>query len=279
MMQQRIWFITGISSGLGKALSDAVIAANELVIGTFRQRLQAEAFSATHPGKGIGLVLDLNDPASIADAVAGAIAQWGRIDVLVNNAGIGIVGAIEEVSIEEARLVLEANFFGTFQLTQAVLPILRTQKSGHIFQISSHGGFKGFPGFGIYNASKFALEGMSEALAAELQPLGIRLTIVQPGPFRTDFAGRSLLKAAQQITDYDATAGAFRERMTLVNGVQEGDPARAAQAIIAQSRADQPTLRLPLGKIALATLKAKLESVQADLGIHRSTAESAVFEG
>lgn len=278
-MQQRIWFITGISSGLGKALSDAVIAANELVIGTFRQRLQAEAFSATHPGKGIGLVLDLNDPASIADAVAGAIAQWGRIDVLVNNAGIGIVGAIEEVSIEEARLVLEANFFGTFQLTQAVLPILRTQKSGHIFQISSHGGFKGFPGFGIYNASKFALEGMSEALAAELQPLGIRLTIVQPGPFRTDFAGRSLLKAAQQITDYDATAGAFRERMTLVNGVQEGDPARAAQAIIAQSRADQPTLRLPLGKIALATLKAKLESVQADLGIHRSTAESAVFEG
>jgi NAD(P)-dependent dehydrogenase (short-subunit alcohol dehydrogenase family) len=277
-MQQRIWFITGISSGLGQALAQAVIDAGELVIGTFRQQAQAETFNAAHVGKGIGLILNLNDPTSIAGAVAQATAHWGRIDVLVNNAGIGIVGAVEEVDIQEARLVLEANFFGTMQLTQAVLPTMRAQQSGHIFQISSHGGFKGFPGFGIYNASKFALEGMSEALAAELQPLGIHLTIVQPGPFRTDFAGRSLISAARQISDYAATAGAFRQRMNMVNGIQEGDPTKAAQAILAQSRTAQPSLRLPLGKIALNTLKAKLDSVQADLDLHRSTAEGAVFE-
>ncbi len=164
------------------------------------------------------------------------------------------------------------------RITQAALPLFRVQRSGHLVQISSHGGFKAFLGFGIYNASKFALEGFSEALAAEVNPLGIKVTIVEPGPFRTGFAGAAFRQAREHIGDYQPTAGAFRERMKAVDGKQEGDPHKAARAILQVVQSEHPPLRLPLGKIALATLTAKMESVRQDVETTRELAVSVVFE-
>src|SRR5690606_26357883 len=190
----------------------------------------------------------------------------------------GLAGAIEETSAEETRDIFEANFFGALRLTQMFLPLFRRQKSGHIIQISSHGGFKAFAGFGIYNASKFALEGFSEALAQELAPLGIKVTIVAPGPFRTHFAGPGFKVAGQTIADYKATAGAFREKIKSIDGKQEGDPHKAANAIYDITNLDTPPLRLPLGKIALHSIASKLESVQHDLDNYRHIAESAIYQ-
>jgi NAD(P)-dependent dehydrogenase (short-subunit alcohol dehydrogenase family) len=274
---QRIWLITGASSGLGKAIAESVMAHGDFAVCTFRQAPQAEHFSQSNEGKGIGLLMDVTRMPEI-EAVLGQIrAQFGRLDVLVNNAGFGFAGAVEESSDAESREVMEANFFGALAVTRLALPILRQQGGGHILQISSHGGIKAFAGFGIYNASKFALEGFSEALAAEVAPLGIRVSIVEPGPFRTGFAGTSFREAAQKIEAYGATAGAFRQRMRAVDGNQEGDPAKAAEAIFHISTLENPPLRLPLGKIPLATIQAKLDSVQQDLNDWRRVAESAVF--
>jgi short-subunit dehydrogenase len=179
--------------------------------------------------------------------------------------------------MKEVRETVEVNFFGTLHLTQALLPIFRRQGSGHIIQVSSHGGIKAFPGFGIYNASKFALEGFSEALAAEVLPLGIKVTLIEPGPFRTNFAGESFREAVKTIEAYSATAGAFRERMKQVHGKQEGDPVKAALAIINAANLENPPLRLPLGKTALATISSKLESLRHDLEASRQIAEGVVF--
>ncbi len=273
----KIWFITGISGGLGKALADAALAQGDTVVGTFRQTEQAEAFTASQPDRTLGLVLDVTNLAQIPASLQTAVARFGRIDVLVNNAGFGFVGAVEETSMAEVRTVFETNLFGALAVTQAALPILRQQRSGHILQMSSHSGFKGFAGFGIYGASKFALEGFSEALADEVKPLGIKVTIIEPGPFRTGFGGDALGKAQTVIADYDPTAGAFRQRMVNVNGQQEGDPVKAADAIVALVNSENPPLRLPLGKIATITLANKLASVQADLDAGRETAINAVF--
>ncbi|MCU0450913.1 MAG: oxidoreductase [Bernardetiaceae bacterium] len=274
---QKIWLITGISSGLGQALAQAVMAQGDYAVGTFRQTAQAEAFNQAHPQQGLGLVMDVTQPAQVAAAFATLQARLGRLDVLVNNAGFGFAGAVEEASEAEVRAVFEANFFGALRVTQAALPLMRQQGSGHIVQISSHGGVKAFPGFGIYSASKFALEGFSEALAAEVAPLGIKLTMVEPGPFRTAFADAGFHQAATVLPAYEATAGTFRQRMQAVNGKQEGDPAKAALAITQLVSQAQPPLRLPLGKIALGSIAAKLASVSADLEAGRAIAESAVF--
>jgi short-subunit dehydrogenase len=276
-MTQNIWFITGISSGLGKALAQAVIDSGDFVIGTFRSQIQADTFNNQHKDEAFGFTLDITKPGEIEKAFKLTTDKFGKVDVLVNNAGFGFAGAIEETSNMETREVFEANFFGTLQLTQIFLPLFRQQKRGHIIQISSHGGFKAFPGFGIYNASKFALEGFSEALAIEVAPLCIKLTIVEPGPFRTNFAGSSFKQAAKIIEDYNPTAGTFRERMKQVDGKQEGDPAKAAQAIIDITKLDTPPLRLPLGKIAIISLTAKLDSVQKDINSFKDVAESVVF--
>lgn len=276
-MEKKSWFITGISSGLGQALAQAAIEHGDFVIGTFRHQAQADAFNHQHKEDAFALTLDITRPDEIAQALRQVEDRWGKIDVLVNNAGFGLAGAIEETSLSEARALFEANFFGALQLTQAFLPMFRKQRSGHIIQISSHGGFNAFAGFGIYNASKFALEGFSEALAQEIAPLGIHLTIVEPGPFRTHFAGDSFRLAQTVIDDYRETAGAFRQRIKAVDGKQEGDPLKAAHAIIAIAQRDPAPLRLPLGKIAIASLTAKLESVQKDIAAYRDIAESAVF--
>lgn len=276
-MKNKIWFITGISSGLGKAIAQTVMEQGDFVIGTFRNQNQADSFNNQHQDKALALVLDITQSEHIDSTFQLIKQKFGRIDVLVNNAGFGFAGAIEETNTEEVRNVFEANFFGTLKLTQTFLPLFRKQRSGHIIQISSHGGFKAFAGFGIYNASKFALEGFSEALAQEIAPLGIKLTIVQPGPFRTAFAGNSFKQAIATIDDYANTAGAFREKINQVNGKQEGDPKKGAKAIYDITTLDEPPLRLPLGKIALLTLTSKLESVKADIDACRDIAENAVF--
>ncbi len=277
-MQQKIWFITGISSGLGKALAQSVIEKGDFVIGTFRHQTQADVFNNQYKEEAFALKLDITHPQEIQKAFQTIKSRFGRLDILVNNAGFGFAGAVEETSDDEVRMVFEANFFGTLQVTQAALPIFRQQQHGHIIQISSHGGVKAFPGFGIYNASKFALEGFSEALAAEVATLGIKVTMVEPGPFRTGFANTAFKEAQNRIDDYDATAGAFRARMKLVDGKQEGDPAKAALAIIKIAELEHPPLRLPLGKIAIGTITAKLDSVKKDLLEWSAVAESAVFD-
>lgn len=276
-MKNRTWFITGISSGLGKALAQTVIEYGDFVIGTFRSQEQADIFNNQYKDKAFALTLDIAKSNEIEIAIKLVKEKFGSIDVLVNNAGFGFAGAIEETSIEETREIFEANFFGTLNLTQSFLPFFRKQRSGHIIQISSHGGFKAFPGFGIYNASKFAVEGFSEALAIEVAPLGIHLTIVEPGPFRTNFAGSAFRQAEKIIEDYNETAGAFRERMQHVDGKQEGDPYKASHAIVDISKLDKPPLRLPLGKIAIVSLTTKLESVQNDINAYKDIAESVVF--
>jgi NAD(P)-dependent dehydrogenase (short-subunit alcohol dehydrogenase family) len=276
-MKQKTWLITGISSGLGKALAEAVLATGDFVAGTFRDQAQADAFNSLHKENARGLQLNLKNAGEIQTLCEKIKAEFGSIDVLVNNAGMGFAGAIEETSDEETREVFEVNFFGALEMTRAFLPLFRQQKHGHIIQISSHGGIKASAGFGIYNASKFALEGFSEALAQEIAPLGIRLTIVEPGPFRTNFAGNNFGLAKNIIADYTSTAGVFRERIKGVDGKQEGDPAKAAKAIIALVNANSSTLRLPLGKIAIGTITAKLESVQHDLEANREIAEKAVY--
>lgn len=276
-MKSKIWFITGISSGLGKALAEELIAKGDFVIGTFRQPSQVAAFNHLYGDKAWALALDLTHADEIQQVYHVVKQKFGRIDVLVNNAGVGFAGAIEETTYAETRHVFEANFFGTLALTQAFLPLFRSQQQGHIFQISSHAGVKAFAGFGIYNATKFAIEGFSEALALELAPLGIKVTIVEPGPFRTQFANTSFLFAEQVIADYTDTAGAFRERIKLVHGKQEGDPVKAAQAIILVAATTESTLRLPLGKVALASLQAKVNSLQHDLTVNKALAENAVF--
>lgn len=277
-MKQRIWVITGISSGLGKALSQTVIEQGDFVIGTFRSQTQANIFNDEHKDEAFALTLNVTKPNEIEKAFKTIKDKFGKIDVLVNNAGYGFAGAIEETSNAETRAIFEANFFGTLQVTQMALPIFRQQKSGHIIQISSHGGFKAFQGFGIYNASKFAVEGFSEALAQEVAPLGIKVTIVEPGPFRTNFAGNGFKLAEKIIDDYNGTSGVFKQRIKAVDGKQEGDPIKAAKAIFDITKLENPPLRLPLGKIAIASLTAKLDSVTKDLNDFKIVAENSVYE-
>ena len=276
-MEKKIWLITGVSSGLGKAIAEAAIEKGHFVITTFRKEVQVNDFNEAYKSKGKAFFLDISNIESISDFAIKIKAEFKRLDVLVNNAGMGFVGAIEETSMDEVRKVFETNLFGTLKMTQSILPIMRAQASGHIIQISSHGGLKAFAGFGIYNASKFALEGFSEAMAQEVEPLGIKTTIIEPGPFRTKFAGSGLGMAREQIDDYSETAGAFRKKLKSVDGNQEGDPEQAAIAILNVVRKENPPLRLPLGKTALTTISMKIESVKSDLEAARDIANSAVF--
>lgn len=277
-MEKKIWLITGISSGLGKAMADEVMESGDFVIGTFRSQSQTDTFNVKHKSKAHALTLDITKMDDLENAIETIKTKFGKIDVLVNNAGYGFAGAIEETSDGEAKGIFDTNFFGPLNLTKLALPLFRKQKSGHIIQISSHGGFKAFPGFGIYNASKFALEGFSESLSYEVAPLGIKVTIVEPGPFRTNFAGNSLQQAQTIIDDYNETAGVFRQRIKSVDGKQEGDPARAAKAIMRIVELENPPLRLPLGKVAIISLTSKLDSVALDLKNYKDIAESCIYE-
>ena len=260
-----VWFITGASTGLGRTLAETVLAHGDRVVATARNVATLDNLTGPNPDDVIRLALDVTDPAQVRAAVADAIERAGTIDVLVNNAGHGLVGALEELSEQEFAHVLATNVFGVFSVTRAVLPHLRARRRGHVVMMSSVGGVVGNPGHAAYATSKFALEGMSEALAGEVAPLGIRVTIVQPGPFRTDFAGRSM-HFAEPIDDYrDTPAGTLRGRFSAQDGVQPNDPVRAAEAIITAVRDPSSPLRLPLGPEAVDRIRAKLRNQLADL--------------
>jgi NAD(P)-dependent dehydrogenase (short-subunit alcohol dehydrogenase family) len=275
----KTWFITGASSGLGEALSKAVLSAGDSVVATFRRPEQAEAFSREAKENGLGLLLDVTHTAGISKALQEAKNKFGRIDVLVNNAGYGTIGAIEEFNLEEIREQMETNFFGAVAVTKEALPLMREQGGGHIIQISSQSGFRASAGFGIYNASKFALEGFSEALAQEVQAFGIKVVIVEPGPFRTQFLGSSVKTPQQTLDAYSKTAVAqMYQYMERMNGKQEGDPEKAARAIVDYIHNNREPLRLPLGKTTIQGMRAKLASVEKDITANEAISLSVIYK-
>ncbi|KAF1015202.1 MAG: putative oxidoreductase SadH [Stenotrophomonas maltophilia] len=265
MSHNNVWFITGVSSGFGRELAIKALAAGDRVAGTLRNEAQRVTFETLHAERAHGVLLDVTDEAAITPVVAGVVAAHGRIDVLVNNAGYGMEGAVEETSMAQARRQFDVNFFGALAVTQAVLPVMRAQRSGHILNITSMGGLISFPGLGIYNASKHALEGLSDALAQEVAPLGIQVTAIEPGPFRTEWAGRSMEHAAARIEDYQATAGAMTRSLEQRNGRQAGDPARAADAMLAVVASAQPPRRLLLGSIGFKQVGEVMAQRQAEM--------------
>ena len=269
---QRVWVITGASSGFGRALAEAVLQRGDAAVVTARRQEAVQDLADRYPDQVATLSLDLTDTKGIADAAAAAEGAFGHVDVLVNNAGFGVIGAVEEMTPAEYRPMLEANFFGTVEFTRALLPGMRQRRRGHIVNISSVAGMTARPGYGFYAASKFALEGLSEALAGELAPLGIHVTIIEPGPFRTEFTGRSLRMAERIIDDYAATSGTSRETVTNRHGNQPGDPNRAAEVILEAVSMDNPPLRIPLGSYAYGRIREKLAAVTADIDTWESRA-------
>lgn len=261
----KLWLITGVSSGFGRSFVDAVVKAGDSVVGTLRKPEQVKEFNSLYPGKASAILMDVNNPEQITAGVESVLKQHGRIDVLVNNAGYGLFGAVEEASQQEIRDQMETNFFGALALTQAVLPFMRKAKKGHIVQISSVAGFTSIPGLGIYNASKHALEGASEALAQEVAPLGIKVLIVEPGPYRTKWAGAGSKNAAKKIDDYAATAHLTEKMIHGYDGNQPGDPDKAAELIIEVINSPNPPLRLPLGKMAIDRMREKIQKLESEI--------------
>jgi len=275
----KIWFITGASSGFGAELAKAVIQSGDKVAATFRQEGQANSFSQQYGDKGHAFILDVRQTDKISSAFQQAIDKFGKIDVLVNNAGYGTIGAIEEFSLEEIREQMETNYFGAVAITKAILPIMRNQGLGHIVQISSQSGFRASAGFGIYNASKFALEGFSEALAQEVAPFGIKVTIVEPGPFRTQFLSTSLKMAQNKIDVYQkGPVGQMYQYQQKMDGKQEGDPVKAAKAIVDYIQSGKENLRLPLGKVTIQSMRAKLAAVEKDIAANEAISLSTIYQ-
>lgn len=275
----KTWLITGASSGFGKELVKAVLQKGDNVVATFRKEEQATAFSKEAGEKGLGVVMDVTSEAQVKAGIQQALDKFQQVNVVVNNAGYGTIGAIEEFSLEEIRAQMETNFFGAVAVTKELLPIMRQQGSGHIVQISSQAGFRAVGGFGVYNASKFALEGFSEALAQEVAPFGIRITIVEPGPFRTEFLGGSMKAAGQQLEAYqNTTVGSMYKYVQSQDGKQEGDPVKGAKAIVDYVYSESKALRLPLGKAPLLAIRQKLKQVEEDLKANEAIATSTVYE-
>lgn len=259
-----IWFITGASSGLGRALAEAVLARGWRAALTARTSERLAELAAQHGERALVLTLDVTDGRSIGRAIAAAEAHFGKIDVLVNNAGYGYLAAIEEGEEAEIRAQFETNVFGLIAVTKKVLPGMRARRGGHIFNVSSLGGLVAFAATGYYHATKFAVEALSESLAQEVRPLGIKVTILEPGAFRTDWAGRSMIESRTIIDDYAETAGKRRAATRAVSGKQPGDPARAAAAIIAAYEAEEPPLRLLLGAPALKIARDRLDALRTN---------------
>lgn len=272
----RRWLITGANSGFGAALVRAALAAGDLVVAAARRPETLAEVAEAHPDQVRVVALDVTDPGQCRTAVDQATAAFGDIDVLVNNAGYGIVGAVEETTEDELREAFEVMFFGAMRLTRLVLPRMRARRSGTIVQLTSMGGLAAFPGNSAYCAAKGALEQAGEALAAETAPLGIRVLLVEPGAFRTGFAGPAL-RASDRIADYDETVGVTRAALAAMHGTQPGDPDRAAAAILAVLERPDPPLRLALGDDAVSVIRAKLASVADDLAAGESLSRSTVL--
>jgi NAD(P)-dependent dehydrogenase (short-subunit alcohol dehydrogenase family) len=273
----KVWFITGASSGFGRLLTDYLLSLGANVVATARKPDTLNDLTTTYAANSQILSLDVTKPAQVDKAVNDALARFGHIDVLVNNAGYGVAGAFEEVTDEEYMPMFNTNVFGLITMTKALLPQFRARRAGNIVNLSSIGGLVGLPGWGLYNATKFAVEGLSEALAAELEPLGIHVTIIEPGPFRTEFLGTSGKTGKDRIADYQQTSGKTREYFELQNGKQPGDPQKAVEAIVAAVSAPKPPLHLLLGKLALDRFRGKMKSFDADIADWEETTLGADF--
>lgn len=274
----RVWLVTGASSGFGRAITEAAVAAGDIVVAAARRTAPLDDLVAAYPDQVEALSLDVTDIATVQAAVDGVAARHGRIDVLVNNAGRGMVGAVEETSDAELRDLMDLHFFGPAALTRAVLPHMRRRGSGAIVQLTSMGGRFAFAGVGAYCATKFALEGLSEALAAEVAPHGIRVLIVEPGAFRTGFADAAGLQPSSVLDAYQDTVGPVRTGLPGGSGQEPGDPARAADAILTALDADEPPLRLPLGNDAADAIINHLDGARAELGSWEKLIRSTDFD-
>jgi NAD(P)-dependent dehydrogenase (short-subunit alcohol dehydrogenase family) len=272
-----VWLITGCSTGLGRALAGRVLARGHRLIATARHPETLAELVAVDPSRCQALALDVADAPQVAAVVAQAAAAFGRLDVVVNNAGYGLVGAVEEYDDAQIARNFETNFFGALRVIRAALPILRAQRRGHFVNVSAAAVIANYPGFSIYGATKWALEGVSESLAAEVRPLGLKVTIVQPGPFRTDFIARSLERATGHIPDYDPSSGKFRRFLETMNGRQPGDPTKAADAIMDAVAAENPPLRLVLGKYAIDKARRKLAAAARELDMGSGAGLAADF--
>jgi NAD(P)-dependent dehydrogenase (short-subunit alcohol dehydrogenase family) len=271
------WFITGCSSGFGRELTKVVLARGYRAAVTARNTKQVEDLVAGHEDRTLALRLDVTDPAHVAEAVRHAEEHFGGIDVLVNNAGIGYFAAVEESDEKDIRRMFEIDFFGLARMIQAVLPGMRKRRRGHIINIASICGLAPVPSLGYYCGAKFAVEGLSECLAMEVGPLGIKVTLVEPSSFRTDWAGRSANEASVEIADYAATAGAVRRQLRELGGNEPGDPVRAASAIIQAVEAPNPPLHLLLGKDALRMAQEKLNVLRRDFDTWKNVTVGADF--
>jgi NAD(P)-dependent dehydrogenase (short-subunit alcohol dehydrogenase family) len=272
-----VWFITGASRGFGALIAEAALKAGDAVAATARDPATVTARLGRHE-RLLATRLDVTSEDEAHAAAAQAVKAFGRIDILINNAGYGLLGAVEEASATETARLFGTNVFGLLGVTRAVLPHMRRQRSGHIVNISSVGGYTGYPGWGVYGATKFAVEGISEALAAEVAPLGIKVTVVEPGFFRTDFLDESSLsRTAQQIEDYHASVGKTRALADNFNHGQRGDPRKLAGAMLRLVNAESPPLRLPLGSDTVERIEAKHAFVTKELAEWREVATSTDF--
>ncbi|HLZ66564.1 MAG TPA: oxidoreductase [Aliidongia sp.] len=272
-----VWFITGCSTGFGRELARLVLNRGRRAVVTARDKARVADLARGNEDRALALDLDVTDAGQIAAAVGAAEARFGRIDVLVNNAGYGYQAAIEEGVDAEIRAQFDANVFGLFAMTRAVLPGMRARRKGHVISISSVAGFIGFPGSGYYAASKHAVEGWSDALAVEGKPLGIKVTCVEPGPFRTDWAGRSLRQTPNRIADYAETAGARMKGTAEISGTQPGDPVRAAEAMIRITEIDNPPRHLVLGAFGVDAVTTRLRQRLAEIEQWRETGVATDF--
>ena len=275
-MTQRTWLITGASRGLGAEIAKAVLAVGDRLIATARNQADLQQFGTNKDV--LLLSMDVTDETQVKAAIVTSLEKFGQIDVLVNNAGFGLLGSVEECSAEEVESVYRTNVFGLLNVTRAVLPSMRQHRSGHIINMSSIGGYRSSPGWGIYGSTKFAVEGITEALHGELAPLGIHATVVEPGYFRTGFLdGSSLRPSAVQIPDYAQTVGKIRNVAAGLNYQQPGDPTKLAPAILQIVNADEPPLRLPLGTDTLQTIAEKNAYVEQETAQWRTLSESTDY--
>lgn len=274
----KTWLITGCSSGLGRQLAEAVAARGDRLVATARSIDTLQTLCDRFPDTVCSISLDVTRTGDAAKAVALAESAFGGLDVLVNNAGVGFIGAIEEGEPSEYRPMFEVNVFGLIETTRAALPALRRRGGARIVNLSSGAGISGSAGSGFYNATKFAVEGLSEALAEEVRPLGVKVIIVEPGPFRTEFLGRSMVTAAREIAAYAGTAQARRHYRQASNGRQAGDPAKAVAVMLQAIDAEHPPLHLPIGPGAHAMAERKLDTFRADMTAWRDISIATDFD-
>jgi NAD(P)-dependent dehydrogenase (short-subunit alcohol dehydrogenase family) len=278
MSEKKVWFITGTSSGLGRALAEETLAKGDRVVLTARRPEVLQDLIEKYPDTARAVKLDVTNSEDVKNAVGAAVKEFGRIDVVVNNAGYALVGAIEEATDEQIKRQFDTNVFGVLNVTREVLPILREQRSGHIVNIGSMVGFTAFPSFGYYSATKFTLEGLSEALAAEVAPHGIKTTIVEPGAFNTGYSSRALIFGDNRLPDIYPSTAAMTGAFSQFDSAAAGDPYKAVRIIIEAVESENPPFHLPLGLDAYEAIEAKLERVRQEISIWRARAIKTSFD-